>query len=68
MRWNVRARTLLTVAALFVCFCSIFTGTGEAKGKTHRLMSIETQEVEIDGRAAMRVQIGVNRTYLSYAL
>ena len=68
IRWNVRARTLLTVAALFVCFCSIFTGTGEAKGKTHRLMSIETQEVEIDGRTAVRVQIGSNCADLSYAL
>ena len=68
IRWNVPVRTLLIVAALFVCFCSIFTGTGEAKGKMHRLMSMETQEMEIDGRAAMRVQIGVNRTDLSYAL
>ena len=68
IRWNVCARTLLTVAALFVCFCTFLAGTGEAKGKTHRLMSIETQEVEIDGRAAMRIQIGVNRADLSYAL
>ena len=56
------------MAALFVCFCTFLTGTGEAKGKTHRLMSIESQEVEIDGRAAVRVQIGVNRADLSYAL
>ena len=49
MRWS--ERLLLTVAALFVCFTVLLTGTGEAKGKTCRLMSIESHEVEVDGRA-----------------
>lgn len=63
MRWS--ERLLLTVAALFVCFTVLLTGTGEAKGKTCRLMSIESHEVEVDGRAAVRIQIGTNRTGLS---
>ena len=71
IRWNQHAwtRTLLTVAALFVCFCTLFvSGTGEAKGKTFRLLSMESHAVEIDGRAAVRVQIGVNRAGVSDAL
>lgn len=63
MRWS--ERLLLTVAALFVCFTVLLTGTGEAKGKTCRLMSIESHEVEVDGRAAVRIQVGTNRTGLS---
>ena len=69
--WNEfrGARTLLTVAALFVCFCAFFsTGTGEAKGKTYRLISIESHALEIDGREAVRIQIGTDRTDLSYAI
>ena len=69
--WNEfrGARTLLTVAALFVCFCAFFsTGTGEAKGKTYRLISIESHALEIDGREAVRIQIGTNGTELSYAI
>ena len=71
IRWNqhVWTRTLLTVAALFVCFCTLFvSGTGEAKGKTFRLLSMESHAVEIDGRAAVRIQIGVNRAGVSDAL
>ena len=63
MRWS--ERLLLAVAALFVCFTVLLTGTGEAKGKTCRLISIESHEVEVDGRAAVRIQIGTNRTGLS---
>ena len=69
--WNEfrGTRTLLTVAALFVCFCTFFlTGTGEAKGKTYRLISIESHALEIDGREAVRIQIGTNGTELSYAI
>ena len=61
-RWNERMwiRTLLTVAALFVCFCTLFvSSTGEAK--SYRFMSIESHEMVIDGRAAVRIQIGMNR-------
>ena len=62
-------RTLLAVAALFVCFCTFFmSGTGEAKGKTFRLLSVESHAAEIDGRAAVRIQIGVNRAGVSDAL
>ena len=65
-RWT---RTLLAVAALFVCFCTFFmSGTGEAKGKTFRLLSMESHAAEIDGRAAVRIQIGVNRAGVSDAL
>ena len=65
-RWT---RTLLAVAALFVCFCTLFmSGTGEAKGKTFRLLSMESHAAEIDGRAAVRIQIGVNRAGVSDAL
>ena len=65
-RWT---RTLLAVAALFVCFCTLFmSGRGEAKGKTFRLLSMESHAVEIDGRAAVRIQIGVNRAGVSDAL
>ena len=65
-RWT---RTLLAVAALFVCFCTLFmSGTGEAKGKTFRLLSVESHAAEIDGRAAVRIQIGVNRAGVSDAL
>ena len=66
-RWNERMwiRTLLTVAALFVCFCTLFvSSTGEAK--SYRFMSIESHEMVIDGRAAVRIQIGMNRAGLSY--
>ena len=69
--WNEfrGTRTLLTVAALFVCFCTFFsTGIGEAKGKTYRLISIESHALEIDGREAVRIQIGTNGTELSYAI
>lgn len=61
-------RTLLVVAALFVCLAALLTGTGEAKAKVHRLMSIESQAVEIDGRAAVRIRLGTNHENLSYAL
>ena len=65
-RWT---RTLLAVAALFVCFCTLFmSGMGEAKGKTFRLLSMESHAAEIDGRAAVRIQIGVNRAGVSDAL
>ena len=44
------------------------SGTGEAKGKTFRLLSVESHAAEIDGRAAVRIQIGVNRAGVSDAL
>ena len=67
IRWNqhVWTRTLLAVAALFVCFCTLFMSS-KAEAKSCRLMSIESHEIEIDGRAAVRIQIGVNRAGLSY--
>ena len=69
--WNEfrRAKTLLTVAALFVCFCTFFSiGTGEAKAKVPCLMTVESHVLEIDGREAVRIQIGTNGTELSYAI
>ena len=69
--WNEfrRAKTLLTVAALFVCFCTFFsTGTGEAKAKVPCLMTVESHVLEIDGREAVRIQIGTSGTELSYAI
>lgn len=71
IRWNQYGwtRTLLTVAALFVCLCTLFASSmGEAKGKTCRLVSMESHAVQIDGRTAVRIRIGVNRTGLSYAV
>ena len=69
--WNEfrGTRTLLTVAALFVCFCTFFSiGTGEAKAKVPCLMTVESHVLEIDGREAVRIQIGTNGTELSYAI
>ena len=54
------------MAALFVCFVAFLTGTGEAKGKTYHLTSIEHHVMMIDGRAAVRIQVGVDRADLSY--
>ena len=71
IRWNDFrwVRMLLTLAVLFVCSCTLFmSGTGEAKGKIHRLMSIESHALEIDGRDAVRIRIGMNRRDLSYAI
>ncbi|WP_295164995.1 N-acetylmuramoyl-L-alanine amidase family protein [Selenomonas sp. F0473] len=63
-----RMKTLLTAAALLVCIFTIFAGTGEAKGKIHRLTNVTSDVTEIDGRAALHIEIETNRTGLSYAL
>ena len=71
IRWNDFrwVRMLLTLAVVFVCSCTLLmSGTGEAKGKIHRLMSIESHALEIDGRDAVRIRIGMNRRDLSYAI
>ena len=61
-------KVLLSLAAVFVCFCNLFAHTGEARGKLHRLTHIETSVTEVDGRAALRIEIAVKRPGLSYAL
>lgn len=61
-------KTLLAMAALFVCFFAVFTQTGEAKEKIHRLTGIESRETEIDGRAALEIRIALHRPGLVYAL
>lgn len=61
-------KTLLMIAAAFVCFYMCLASTGEAKGKVHRLTHIESYETEIDGRAALRIRIAVNRPDPAYVL
>lgn len=63
-----RMRALLTIAAALICFCTLFVGSGEAKGQVHRLTSIASSTVEVDGRAALRIEIETNWPGLSYAL
>ena len=61
-------KTLLAAAAVFVCFCILFVHTSEAKGKLHRLTHIESTVTEVDGRAALRVEIAVKGAGLVYSL
>ena len=61
-------KTLLAAAAVFVCFCILFVHTSEAKGKLHRLTHIESTATEVDGRAALRVEIAVKGAGLVYSL
>lgn len=61
-------KTLLAAAAVFVCFCILFVHTSEAKGKFHRLTHIESTVTEVDGRAALRVEIAVKGAGLVYSL
>lgn len=61
-------KTLLAAAAVFVCFCILFVHTSEAKGKLHHLTHIESTVTEVDGRAALRVEIAVKGAGLIYSL
>ena len=62
-------RPLIMTAAVFACICALWTGTGEAKGKTVRLTHVASAVTEIEGRAALRIEIETNRPAgLSYAL
>lgn len=64
-----RGRSLLVMAAAFLCIFTLWTGVGAAKEKPHRLMNVTSANVEIDGREALRIEIETNRTEgLSYRL
>ena len=60
---------LLITAVVLACICALWTGTGEAKGKTVRLTHVASAVTEIEGRTAMRIEIETNRPEgLSYTL
>ncbi len=65
----LRMSPLLITAVVLACICALWTGTGEAKGKTVRLTHVASAVTEIEGRAALRIEIETNRPAgLSYAL
>ena len=58
----------LLAAAVFVCLLFLLGGMGEARsGGTHRVTGIESHAVEVDGRAAQRIEITVKKAGLHYA-
>ncbi len=58
----------LLAAAVFVCLLLLLGGAGEAAGSLHRITGIDSHAVEVDGRAAQRIEITVKKAGLHYAL
>ena len=58
----------LLAAAVFVCLLFLLGGAGEAAGTIHRITGIDSHAVEVDGRAAQRIEITVKKAGLHYAL
>ena len=58
----------LLAAAVFVCLLFLLGGAGEAAGTIHRITGIDSHAVEVDGRAAQRIEITVKKAGLHCAL